>query len=155
MPLEEEEQKHLDAAQGFFELGMFLDADAELDRIDPFCRHLPKVLEVRVQIYAALKRWELVQVVAKRLWEQTSKLEWVAEWANALRQSRAIESAKAVLLGAVENHPNNALLHYQLACCECVLGEVEVAKTRLEHALKLDTSLRMRALAEKDLERIW
>ena len=68
MPLsEEEQQKHIDAAQGFMELGMFLDADGELERIDPFCRHLPEVLEVRVQIYSALKKWELVEVVAKKL----------------------------------------------------------------------------------------
>ncbi len=156
MPLEEEEQIHLHAAQGFLELGMFLDADAELDRIDPFCRHLPEVLEVRVKIYSALKKWDLVQVVAKKLWDNDPiEPKWVAIWADALRQSGAVESAKAILLNAVEQHPKSALLHYRLACYECVLGQVEVAKTRLEYALKLDLSLRMEALEEKDLERIW
>jgi hypothetical protein len=69
MPLEEHELKHVTAAQGFVELGMFADADAELDRVDPFCRHLPEVLEVRAKIYSALKKWELLTVVAKRLWD--------------------------------------------------------------------------------------
>jgi tetratricopeptide (TPR) repeat protein len=156
MPLSEREQIHLDAAQGFLELGMFLDADAELDRIDPFCRQLPEVLEVRVKIYSALKKWELVQVVAKRLADyEPEEPKWIAMWADALRKTGAIESAKAILLDAVERHPKCPLLHYELACCECVLGEIEVAKSRLEHAVKLDPSLRLRALDEKDLEGIW
>jgi hypothetical protein len=46
MPLEPEDQKHLIAAQGYVELGMFLDADTELDEIDPGVRHLPEVLGV-------------------------------------------------------------------------------------------------------------
>ena len=61
MPLEPEEQQHVTAAQGYVELGMYLDADAELDRIDPDVRHLPEVLAVRVQIYDALEKWELMQ----------------------------------------------------------------------------------------------
>src|SRR5690349_8106893 len=97
MPLSEDEQIHLDAAQGFLELGMLLDADAELDRIDPFSRHLPEVLDVRLQIYSALKKWELVQVVAKRLWDSDAdEPMWAATWADALRQTGVIESAKAI-----------------------------------------------------------
>ena len=156
MPLSEEQQTCLEAAQGFLDLGMFLDADAELERIDPFCRHLPEILELRVQIYSALKKWELVQVVAKKLADyEREEPKWIAIWADALRQTGAIESAKTVLLDAVEHHPNYPLLHYRLACYECLLGEIEVAKARLKYAVKLDPSLRMLALEEKDLEEIW
>jgi tetratricopeptide (TPR) repeat protein len=154
MPLEEE-QRHVTAAQGFVELGMFLDADAELDRVDPICRQLPEVLGVRARIYGALKKWELLATVTKRLWASTNEPAWLAELANALRQSGAIESAKAVLLSAVEEHPGNALFQFQLACYECQLGELEVAKARLTHAFKLDPSLRARALDDRDLEAIW
>jgi len=51
MPLEPEDQNHLTAAQGYVELGMFLDANAELDELDPGVRHLPEVLGVRLEIY--------------------------------------------------------------------------------------------------------
>ena len=44
---------------------MFLDANAELEKIDPEVRHVPEVLAVRVQIYRALKKWELMQIVGK------------------------------------------------------------------------------------------
>ena len=57
MPLEREDQKHLLAAQGYVELGMFLEADAELEEIDPGVRHLPEVLEVRIRIYQGLEKW--------------------------------------------------------------------------------------------------
>lgn len=155
MPLDDDEHIHLTAAQGFFQLGMLQEANDELERIDPFCRHLPEVLEVRAQVYSALKKWDLVEVVAKRLWDATDEPKWAATWADALRKNDAIESAKAVLLDAVEKHPKAALLHYGLACCECLMGDIEVAKARLDFAFKLDPSVRERALDEPDLERIW
>jgi len=43
MPLENPDHRHLRAAHGFIELGMFLEANAELEEIDPFCGHLPEV----------------------------------------------------------------------------------------------------------------
>jgi len=52
MPLEPQEQQYVTAAQGYAELGMFLDADAELEKVDPDVRHVPEVLAVRVQITA-------------------------------------------------------------------------------------------------------
>jgi hypothetical protein len=30
---------------------MHLEADEELDPMDPYCRHLPEVLAVRVKVY--------------------------------------------------------------------------------------------------------
>ena len=42
MPLEPPNQQCLQAAVGYVELGMFAEADAESDKIDPFCRALPK-----------------------------------------------------------------------------------------------------------------
>jgi tetratricopeptide (TPR) repeat protein len=155
MPLSKEERQHLDAAQGFLELGMFLDADAELDRIDPYSRHPPEVLKVRVQVYLSLKKWDLVQVVAKKLADyDPSESKWIAIWTEALRKTGAVEPAKAILLDAVERLPNSGRLQYELACCECLQGETEVAKARLKHALKIDPSLWVSALEEPDLERI-
>ena len=67
MPLEGPDQLHLRAAHGYIELGMFEDANAELEEIDPFCRHLPEVLLARLAIYHGLEKWELLAVVAKKL----------------------------------------------------------------------------------------
>ena len=46
---------------------MFEEANAELEEIDPFCRHLPDVLLARVAIYHGVKKWDLLTLVAKKL----------------------------------------------------------------------------------------
>jgi len=58
MPISNPDQQHLHAAHGYIELGMFDAANAELEEIDPLCRHLPEVLSARVVIYHALKKWD-------------------------------------------------------------------------------------------------
>ena len=52
---------------------MFEEANAELECIDAFCRHLPEVLTARVIIYRELKKWELMVVVAQKLAEWNPK----------------------------------------------------------------------------------
>lgn len=149
------EQKIL-AAQGYVELGMFLDANAELEGIDAESRHLPEVLAIRLEVYRGLQKWELMQTVAKRLLaHEPDNVQWIVSSAYATRRAESIEGAKVILLEAVERKPQVAILHYNLACYECQLGDVEVAKARLQHAFKLDPSLRMKALEDPDLEEVW
>lgn len=59
------------------------------------------------------------------------------------------------MLEAVERHPKEPMLHYNLACYECQLGDVEVAKARLQHALKLEPRMRQMALEDEDLQAVW
>ena len=40
MTLVDDDLEHLTVAQGFVELGMFLDANDELEKIDPDVRHV-------------------------------------------------------------------------------------------------------------------
>jgi hypothetical protein len=42
MPLEGADQQYWQAAVGYGELGMFAEADSELDKIDPFVALFPK-----------------------------------------------------------------------------------------------------------------
>jgi len=67
MPLEPDDLRHVTAAPGYVELGLPLDADGESHCVDADVRHLPEVLTVRIQIYSALKKWELMQAIAKRM----------------------------------------------------------------------------------------
>ena len=75
--------------------------------------------------------------------------------AHAARHAQSIEAAKLILLEAVERIPKGAVLQYNLACFESLLGEVEVARARLQHAFKLDPDLLLRALEDEDLEAVW
>ena len=49
---------HLEAAQGWLELGNHEEANEELELIDAPLRSHPDVLEVRWGIYAKVKNWE-------------------------------------------------------------------------------------------------
>ncbi len=51
---------HLAVATGYIELGLYLDANSELEEIAPEGRALPEVLKVRVAIYRSLKWWDLM-----------------------------------------------------------------------------------------------
>jgi tetratricopeptide (TPR) repeat protein len=156
MPLVENDQKHLTAAHGYVELGMWLDANAELEEIDPEVRHVPEVLEVRVQIYRALEKWELMQTVSKALAiHDPDEPQWTASWAYATRRADSIEHARIILVNAIERLPNVAIFHYNLACYECQLGDLEKAKATLHTAFKLEPQYRVMALDDEDLRPLW
>ena len=122
MPLEHEDHIHLTAAQGYCELGMFLDADGELEKIEPDVRHLPEVLGVRVEIFRHLEKWDLMQAVAKKLavdWDGDPQ--WWVCWAFATRRAESIEAARRILQLAFTNHPNSAIIQYKTFGSKCCL----------------------------------
>jgi len=83
MPLAPDQQFALTVAEDFVELGMCLDADAALEDIDPMCRHLLEVLAVRLSIYRALEKWELMRVVARKLEYEPENPQWWLSSATA------------------------------------------------------------------------
>jgi len=88
MPLEPHHQRHVTAAEGCVALRMYLDADVELDAIEPESRHAPEVLAVRVATYAALEKWELMEAVARRLARrEPDSVQWTVSLAFATRRS--------------------------------------------------------------------
>jgi tetratricopeptide (TPR) repeat protein len=156
MPLEPEDQQHLRAAVGYIELGMPLDANEELECIDAGVRHVAEVLTVRLEIYSALKKWDLMQTVAARLAaHDPEEVQWSISLAYATRRAESIEAAKAVLVATSEKHPEEALIHYNLACYECQLGNISDAKDRLSRAITLLKACRLMALEDDDLQPLW
>jgi tetratricopeptide (TPR) repeat protein len=154
--LEPPDQQHWQAAAGYVELGMFLEADTELDKIDPFNRAAPEVLAVRIAIYHGLKKWELMREVAKRLAEfQPDDLQWTISYAYAARRAESIHAAKEILLNAESKFPKEAIIKYNLACYCCQLGEIDSAKNYLNKAFEIDSSWRLQAVDDEDLKPMW
>ena len=83
------------------------------------------------------------------------EVQWAISWAYASRRAQSIEIAKGILLHALERHPKEAVLHYNLACYECQLGNLTEAKARLEATFKLDRGYRETSLNDEDLEPLW
>jgi tetratricopeptide (TPR) repeat protein len=156
VPLEQPDRQHWQAATGYVELGMFLEADAELDKIDPFNRAAPEVLALRIGIYRGLEKWELMQEIARRLAEfQPDDIQWTLSLAYATRRANSIEAAKKVLLSAEPRFPKEAAIRYNLACYFCQTGDIPSAKNYLKQAFEIDLSLRLAALEDEDLKALW
>jgi tetratricopeptide (TPR) repeat protein len=156
VPLEVLDEQHRQAAVGYVELGMYLEADAELDKIDPFCRAAPEVLAVRLGVYAGLEKWELMQVVAEKLANyDPAEAEWRISFAYATRRTESIEKAREILVSALGAHPEEPTIHYNLACYECQLGNLSAAKEHLMKAPKTDGKFKLMALDDPDLEPLW
>jgi tetratricopeptide (TPR) repeat protein len=156
MPLVEQEQQHLTKAEGYLELGMFLDANEELENIEPDVRHLPEVLLVRLGIYHGLKKWELMQAVAKKLTKHDAANAqlWIL-WAYATRRAESIEAARDILLEALTHHPEVAVFHFNLACYECQLGNMDVARGYVTKTFKIEPGYKLLALEDDDLKPLW
>jgi tetratricopeptide (TPR) repeat protein len=156
VPLEPPDQHHWQAAVGYVELGMFTEADSELDKIDPFCRAVPEVLAVRLAIYRGLEKWELMQEVSERLrqWEPHN-VQWTISLAYATRRAYSTATAMEILLNAVTKFPKEGAIPYNLACYYCQLGQIEKAKCYLRKAFALDLNWRKAALEDEDLRPLW
>ena len=120
MPLEPPDRQYWQAATGYVELGMFLEADTELDKIDPFNRAAPDVLATRLAIYRGLKKWELMREIAKRLAEfQPDDIQWTISLAYATRRADSIQAAKETLLNTESKFPKEAIIKYNRLCGLC------------------------------------
>src|ERR1043165_3661254 len=117
MPLEPPDRQRWQAAVGYVELGMFQDANDQLENIDPFNRAAPEVLAVRLAIYRGLEKWELMQQIAKRLSEfEPQNIEWTISLAYATRRAFSIDTAMEILLNAEAKFPREGAIPYNLAC---------------------------------------
>ena len=156
MPLEQPDRQHCQAAAGYVELGMFLEANTELDKIDPFNRAAPEVLALRIEIYRGLANWELMQEIAKRLADfQPDDVQWTISLAYATRRADSIHAAKEFLLNAEPKFPKEAAIKYNLACYFCQAGDIQNAKNYLKRAFEIDLNLRTAALEDEDLRVLW
>ena len=156
MPLELPDRQYLRAAQGYLELEMYSEAAEELGKIDPTCLAVPEVLLVRLWVYAGLQDWGMMQSVAKRLSNYDPKnVQWAISAAYAARRAESIHAAKSILTKALELHPDEPAIHYNLACYECQMGNLSDAKKHLMQATKADVKFRAMALDDPDLEPMW
>lgn len=81
-------QHHFNAAEGYLEIGLPLEAADELERMAPEDKGRPHVYALRLQIYLMLEKWDLAEACAKHLaevWPDQSG--WWIAWARCLRHT--------------------------------------------------------------------
>ena len=135
---------------------MFLEANEQLENIDPFSRVAPEVLALRVDIYCSLQKWELMREVSERLYEcQPENLQWLISYAYASRRAESVDAARNILINSLPKFPSEAIIYYNLACYDCQLGQIESAKQYLKQAFRIDPNWRLQALEDEDLKPLW
>jgi tetratricopeptide (TPR) repeat protein len=148
-------QRHVTAATGYVELGMFDDAAAALEGIAPEDKTRTAILGVRLTLYLAAKKWEMAAAVASHLVKvHPENALWWIDLASATRGCESLENAQAILLRASELHRDNAMIEFNLACFASVADRCEEAKFRLKRAIELD-HIRGLALEHADLRPLW
>ena len=156
MPLESPDKDYFTAAVGYVELGLFLDANEQLENIGPFNRVAPEVLALRVEIYRGLEKWDLMQEIAQRLHEFSPQdVQWVISYAYATRRSESIDAARNILINALPKFPQESIIYYNLACYDAVVGDLRAAREYLKKAFEIDSNWRLQALDDEDLKPLW
>ncbi len=149
---------HLQAAQGWLELGNWLEANAELENISPQVRAHPDVLQVRCKIYNDAEQWDYLAEIAYSLCTMIPDSAFgPLHLAHALRKLDRTKEALDALLPVADKFLDEWRIAYQLACYSCKLGELKEAMGWLEAAIDVagKEDIRAKALDEPDLEALW
>lgn len=140
-------------AHGYIELGLVAPAAEELDCVVAEDRRSVPVLLARVELHLADGNWAALVDAARTVARDDPAQEraWIG-WAYGQRRLTALPDARAVLIEGETHHgATSALLHYNLACYDCQLGDLPGARARLHRAFQLAREFRVLALADPDL----
>ena len=157
--LEPPDSIHLNAAEGWLELGNRVEAFEELEQITPQLRVHPDVLEVRWQIYAKEKKWDACVDIARAITKlaPSRPFGWI-HLSFALHEQKKTQEAWDNLVGVAQRFPDEHLIPYNLACYAAQLGHLQEARDLLKKAFRQSgnpTSIKLRALDDPDLEPLW
>jgi predicted Zn-dependent protease len=148
----ESHERTLLAAQGYSELSMFDDAIAELESLPEEAAKVSTVIELRTVILMQARRWKPALLASRELCraepEKTSGFIHAAFCLHEL--GRTAEARDALLAGPSTLHAE-ATFHYNLACYECALGHLDLARLHLEKSIELDKKMRDFAKTDPDL----
>ena len=150
-------EKNLLAVQGYYELGLPAEALAELESIaDPAFQQRTDVLSLRMMLLMDLHRWADALGPAQNLCEREpdSPAPFI-QAAFCLHEVGRTREARALLREGPATLVRDAVYHYNLACYEAVLGDVEAAQAHLRDSFRLNPEMREAARQDRDLEPIW
>ena len=157
MPFNLNDQRHREAAEGWLELGLPLEANAELEQITPQLQGHPDVLELRWQICAKEKKWAAcVDLAAAIIKLAPMRSDGWIHRSFALHELHRTQAAFDQLLPVVDRFPKVWLIPYNLACYASVLHQFDSAQKWLKQAIALDRkTVQEAAIEDEDLKPLW
>jgi len=156
--LEPPDSFHLDAAQGWLELGDYVSAFAELELIHPLLSAHPDVLAARCDIYCAARKWDAVVTIASNLVEIApgDGRGWLLR-SFALHELKRTQEAFDLLLPVAGKFAKLSTIPYNLACYCARLGRIKDASIWLSRSFKIANAskIKLMALNDPDLQPLW
>jgi tetratricopeptide (TPR) repeat protein len=155
--LDHPDSLHLQAAQGWLELGNHLEANEELEQIKPELRAHPDVLEIRWHIYSRAKKWDAcVDIAAAIIKLAPGRADAWIHRSFALHELKRTQEAFDQLLPAAKKFRKVWTIPYNLACYCCQLGRLEESQRWLKKAMAVDEhTVKQAAIDDPDLKPLW
>jgi predicted Zn-dependent protease len=150
--------RHIQAAEGWLDLGDWRSANEEPENVPARLRAHPSVLEMRFRVYSMAKHLELALEVAEAVVALTPHEE--TAWINrsyVLHDMKRTQEAYDQLLPALERFEEECTIPYNLACYACQLGDHAHAKELLALAYERGDAneIKLMALDDPDLAPLW
>ncbi len=146
-------EKTLLAAQGYAELGMFDDGLAELNTLPAKVKRDPTAMELKLGILMQARRWDPALTISRQLTRACpDKNIGYIHTAFCLHELGRTDDARTVLLTGPESLHSEPTYHYNLACYECHLGNMDLARVHLDRSFQLDKKFRDFAKTDPDLQ---
>ena len=148
--------KRAQYATGYVQLGMYREAARELEAVAAADRWRPEVMAARIELHRETGDWAEVRRYALRLLERDAAD--LGAWISlgcAVRRVENVAAARDALLQAEACvGKGHAIVHYNLACYYCLLGDRDEARRRLAEACRLEEHFKRAAQDDPDLEDI-
>ena len=145
-------ERTLLAAQGYAELAMYDDALAELDSLPAEALKTAEALELRTVIFMQAKRWKDALATGRELCQaEPEKTGGFIHLAFCLHELGRTGEARDCLLHGPPSLHAEPTYHYNLACYECALGHLDLARLHLDKSFAMDKKMRDLARRDPDL----
>jgi hypothetical protein len=141
---------------GYVYLKMFEDANDVLEGLPTNLITHPTVLLARLELLMEVKMWREGVLLGQSLcnvWP--SELEFWFRTAYCQHEMKHTQQAKDTLLRAPPAMRETATFHFNLACYETQLGNLEEGKRLLFIAIEKNKEFQQDALDDPDLEPMW
>lgn len=146
-------ERTLLAAQGYCELGMFDDSLAEIETLPEEARRHPTTIELRLAVLMQARRWKAALDESRGLCRiEPERPSGYIHAAFCLHELGETQGARDLLLSGPETLHGEATYHYNLACYECRLGNLDLARMHLERSFQIDKKFRDYAKTDPDLD---
>ena len=151
-----ETHRALEAADGYLYLGMPTEALEEFGAIPDSERRNAPVMLAEIRVLLHMKNWRH----AEKLSARGSNLhpeedEFTVQGVFALHQLEKGDEAFRVLHAAPEWIRRTGILHYNLACYEARLGDLNAARRCIDAAIEINSAIKKNARSDPDLAALW